>query len=202
MNRVALWVGFIATSGTTCAIAADLNPPGFYVGAAAVQAGDVYTAFGASDHTQTSWKWMAGLRPVPFIGAELEQASLGSAAFSAAQGPRGGPFSGTWHANVTSLFAVGYLPLATPHLDIFAKVGAERTHTRVDGIPLPLCATVAPYCPFALIVDHVNDTETAFAYGAGVQVKLRPFAVRAEYERTRTSLGNPRLLSLGLTYTF
>jgi hypothetical protein len=58
------------------------------------------------------------------------------------------------------------------------------------------------FCRAAVVPVHVNETETDFAYGDGVQARLRPFALRAEYERTETSVGRPRLLSLGVTWTF
>jgi len=56
MKRAALLSGIIAASGATGAFASDWNTTGFYAGAAAVQVRDVYTEYGASDQTQTSWK--------------------------------------------------------------------------------------------------------------------------------------------------
>jgi len=181
-------------------MAADLNAPEFYVGAAAVQADDVYTGSGASDQTATGWKVIAGLQPLHFLGAELQYTDLGSGGFSGMQGFIAS--RGTWGGNATGFFAVGYLPLRLPYLDIFAKVGGQRTHTTAEGFAGPYCPPGA-FCPkFPTTRVHVSETETDFAYGAGVQAKLRSFAVRVDYERTNTSLGNPRLLSLGLTYTF
>jgi opacity protein-like surface antigen len=102
MNRAVLWAGVVAASGTTCAMASDFNAPGFYVGAAAVQADAVYTELGASDQTHTGWKVMAGLQPLPFLGAEIEYNDLGSAGFS--RDPDA-TLSGTWRDRSTGFFA-------------------------------------------------------------------------------------------------
>jgi opacity protein-like surface antigen len=193
---------FAIPLGTSCAFASDLNPLGFYVGAAVGRANDAYTAFGVSDASDTGWKVMTGLRPLPILGAELEYVDFGSASFSTAfGGPLGGGFSGTERAHATGLFAVGYLPIPTPFLDIFAKVGGERTHTTADGTAFCGGPVGVPTCALAELV-HVNQTESDFAYGAGAQLKLQSWALRAEYERTDTAIGHPKLLSFGITWTF
>lgn len=199
MNRAALLTAFIAASGTACVSASDLHSAGFYAGAAAVQATDVYTQFGADDQTSTGWKVMAGLQPLSFLGAELDYADLGSAGFSSRYGPLGGGYSGTRSANATGLFAMGYLPLRTPFLDIFAKLGGERLHTNAAGTAF--CGGGPVRCNVVARLG-ADQTETDFAYGAGVQAKLQSVALQVEYERIDTSLGNPRLLSFGVTWTF
>lgn len=199
MHRTALLSCIFAASTASAALASDLNPAGFYVGAAAVQSSDVYTQLGTADQTHTGWKVMAGLRPLHFLGAELEYADLGNAGFLSRSGPLGGDYSGTRSANTTGLFAVAYLPLPTPFLDIFAKVGGQRTHTTADGV---VYCGIGPVICDLIAQEHVNETETDFAYGAGVQAKLRSLALRVEYERTETSVGQPRLLSFGVTWTF
>jgi opacity protein-like surface antigen len=47
-----------------------------------------------------------------------------------------------------------------------------------------------------------DTTNTGFAAGAGVQYKLRSWAVRAEYERFNADGAHPSLLSLGIAWTF
>lgn len=194
MIRASWLAGFIAASGATGAIASDLNPAGFYLGAAAVKTSDVLTAVGARE-TDTGWKLMAGLRPLHLLGAELEYTDFGSGQFSNGYHS----FNGSWSGHATGLFAVSYLPLPSPFLDIFAKIGAQRTETAAEGGVI--CGGGIPICN-VLRAAGFNETETDFAYGAGVQAKLHSLAVRVEYERTETNIGHPKLLSFGLTLTF
>jgi hypothetical protein len=46
------------------------------------------------------------------------------------------------------------------------------------------------------------DWTTNLAYGAGVQGKIRHFAIRAEYERISAGERTADMVSLNLTYTF
>ncbi len=49
---------------------------------------------------------------------------------------------------------------------------------------------------------HRDRSSARLAYGAGAQMTLGRFAIRAEYERINASEGDPDLLSLGLTLSF
>jgi len=49
---------------------------------------------------------------------------------------------------------------------------------------------------------HRDRSGARLAYGAGAQMTLGRFAIRAEYERINASEGDPDLLSLGLTLSF
>jgi hypothetical protein len=205
MNRSVWLLAVAITLGTTCASASDLNPLGFYVGGGVGQADDPYTAFGVSER-DTGWKVMAGLRPVPFLGAELEYSDYGNERFFLPQfSPVGQGFAGTGHTTGEGLFAVGYLPLIplpVPILDLFAKVGGERVHTNGSG--QDQCVPVSPGAPTCLVIvpTHADLSETDFAYGVGVQSRLQALGLRVEYERTDTSFGHPGLLSFGVTWTF
>lgn len=100
------------------------------------------------------------------------------------------------HASAAALYAVGYLPIPVRFLDIFAKVGAVRTHTTYSGeLCTPLCGS-----QFGVSLS-ADRTESDFAYGPGVQARSHSLAFRAEYERTDTTLGHPALLSFGVTWT-
>jgi len=182
----------------SAAAASDFNPLGFYIGGAVGQARDTYTAFGISDETRTGWKAMAGLKSIPFLGAEVEYVDFGNSKVSApiGYGPLSGGFSGTAHATAGGIFGVGYLPISPPYLSVYAKAGVERVHTTASG--------VAPCAPPALCISawNVNQTASDFTYGGGVQVQLKWLALRAEYERTNSNVGHPNLLSLGITWTF
>jgi opacity protein-like surface antigen len=198
MKRTAFFVSAPLALGLMSAAASDYNPLGFYVGGAVGQARDTYTAFGASDETRTGWKAVAGLKPIPFFGAELEYVDFGTAEFSASigGGPSGGGFGGTAHATAVGAFGVGYLPLPIPYLSAYAKAGMEHLHTSVNGsaacTPPALC--IGPW--------NVNQTQTDFAYGAGLQAQVEHLAFRAEYERADSSIAHPNLLSFGVTWTF
>jgi hypothetical protein len=183
--------------GSTCARASDLNLLGLYVGASAGPANSTYTSFGPSQAHGTGWKLMAGMRPLPFLGAEVEYTNFGSAAFSFSRFSL--RYSGTARVTAEGLFAVGYLPLP-PMLDVFAKVGLERVHTAVDEGAPPMCIDICP--PIPPLELTARESESHVAYGGGAQFRLRSLALRAEYERTRTSLGHPGLLSFGMTWTF
>jgi hypothetical protein len=184
--------------GLMPAAASDSDPLGLYIGGAVGQARDTYTAYGASDETRTGWKAMVGLRPIPFLGAEVEYVDFGTPNSSApiGDGPLGGGFGGNVHATAVGAFGVGYLPLPLPYLDIYAKAGIERLHTSVAGF--------AACAPPALCIGQLNidQTQSDFAYGAGVQAKVEHLAFRAEYERTDSSISHPNLLSFGVTWTF
>jgi hypothetical protein len=170
------------------------NPLGLYIGGAVGQA-DVrdnqFTIIGPLGFSQhdVGWKVLAGLRPLPEIGAEVEYIEFGNPSASY------GLVSGDLSAKGATLFGVGYLTLPLP-FDVFAKAGLARISTSASGIascPAPL-ECVQQF--------HLDQTDTKFAYGVGIQGKLGAFAIRAEYERIDVSIGNPSLLSFGVTWTF
>src|SRR5579872_5230222 len=179
------------------AAASDYNPLGVYVGGGVGQARDSYTAFSISDDARTGWKVVAGVRPIPFVGAEVEYVDFGSpdAAAPVGYGPLAGGFNGTARATGEAVFAVGYLPIVNPYFDVYAKAGLERVHTTADGLagcrPPTLC----------ILGWNADTTDTDFAYGGGFQAQYSSVALRAEYERTSTSVGHPNLLSVGVMWT-
>lgn len=87
MRRAAflVWVPLLPLMSVPIA-ASDFNPFGFYIGGAIGQARDTYSAFGASDATRTGWKALAGVKPIPFFGGEIEYVDFGDATFSAPTG--------------------------------------------------------------------------------------------------------------------
>ncbi len=85
MNRAAALLAVAAGLGTSWATAADFNPLGFYVGGAVGQSqlrGDLDSfscgfipCVGTVPPVRflrhaTGWEAMAGIRPLPFLGAE------------------------------------------------------------------------------------------------------------------------------------
>jgi hypothetical protein len=153
----------------------------------------------------------AGIRPVPFLGAEVEYIDFGSSGGSsvainstANTMPLAG--SATTHPTATALYAVGYLPVPLPHLDIFAKAGVAELRSNINFSGELGCVVVFAHgavCdPVALLQSSVKSTNTRPAYGAGLQMKLGSFALRAAYERISANTGDPSLLSLGLIWGF
>ena len=83
-----------------------------------------------------------------------------------------------------SVFGLGIWP-AGP-VDLFLKAGAARIDASGN-------------------VGAVNfsDKKIEFAYGAGVQLNLQRFGLRAEYEKFNTSvIGDLDVISVGVNYTF
>jgi len=145
-----------------------------------------------------AWKVMAGIRPISILGAEISYIDFGSA--NGNNGYYGnyyytGPNS---HPKATSLYAVGYLPLPVPFLDIYAKAGVSRLETNLS---YATCAN--PYGPTCNPVGYsFEQTNDKFGFGAGVQWKWQDFAFRAEYEQVSSPYGNPAAVTVGVIWTF
>jgi len=207
MNKFS--TAFLVLAGigaATVAAAGPLdNPAGFYVGAG-VGASNVgsngygYDGYYAYNHDETAWKVIAGVRPIGPLGAEIEYIDFGRADDYPSYGYDGYEFNGQSTASkATVVFAVGYLPLPIPFLDIYGKAGVARLQqdstTYYDACQPPtLCVAPSAY--------RSDDWSTNFAYGAGVQTKWLGLAVRAEYERISTSGRDPDALTVSATWTF
>jgi opacity protein-like surface antigen len=157
---------------------------GLYAGAGITRAKveDIFhTDFNLSN---TSWKIYAGFRPVGFpLGIDVDYMDLGSAA--------AGTFKGVAHADAKAFaaYAVGYLPIPAPNIDVYGKAGLARWQFNGNVTQPGLFA--------------VSDNGTDFAWGAGLQVHfLERFAVRVEYEHFNIrDADDVQLYSLGVSYT-
>lgn len=175
------------------------NLAGLNIGAA-VGVGDVrsdgraYGYPGYFDEHHDAWKVTAGIRPIAPLGVEAEYIDFG----------RPGPYSdgdyavADMHATAAAVLGVAYLPLPLPLLDIYGKAGVARLQSDIRVNGAAYCATVC-YPSFSFRRDQTN---TDFAYGAGVQTKFYNLAVRAEYERISAGGGDPELYSVGVAWTF
>jgi hypothetical protein len=194
-------------------IAAAEDPFGFYVGGAlgeaTVRSGNVPylqallgtspAAFSAHD---TGWKAVVGVRPISFVGAELEYIDFGRVHGSIPGTFLIGNVQGDLHSNATALFGVAYLPLPVPLLDVYAKAGVARYQSRDKYSSGPLSCREPLLCIVGPVSYGNNRTDARFAYGVGTQVRLAAFAIRAEYERIAANGADPALASLGLTWSF
>src|SRR5271170_1284923 len=142
ISRTLLTTLAIGACAASTAAMAD-NPAGFYLGAgvgySTVRSDDpAYGYPGYFNDHQTAWKLIAGVRPIPFVGAELEYIDFGQP----------GTYNGYYNANyygtdshprAGALFAVGYLPLPVPFFDIYGKAGVARLETDVTTTVTPNC---------------------------------------------------------------
>jgi opacity protein-like surface antigen len=195
----------IAACGGSGAAFAD-NPLGFYVGAGVgesqIRSDDSRYGFpGYYNDYQFAWQGIVGIRPIRVIGLEAEYIDFG-------QPYRHNGFydfnvSGSdSHPKAPALFAVGYLPLPFPFIDVFAKAGAARLSTNITDFVQQPCVAGGP-CPYFVPTDRHQVTNTRFAYGAGVQSKF-PFGMilRGEYQRISSQFGDPDALMVSALWQF
>jgi hypothetical protein len=215
MNRFAAALSMAAVSACLASTSAFAeNPLGFYmglgVGESTVRSDNTYGFnsyypydgyYNSPDH-HFAWKAIAGVRPISILGAELEYIDFGH------PGSDSNYYNGYYnygpdsHPRAIAAFGVGHLPLPLPFLDIYAKAGAARLHTIVNGFDGPACQ---PYVACGGVGGNPFSRsvwDTRFAYGAGVQSRFWGLSVRAEYERISSPYGDPDLFSVGATWTF
>jgi hypothetical protein len=198
---------------------AQENPLGLYVGAgvgnAAVrQEPTPDTGFNGLVRDDTGWDAFIGMRPLPFLGAEIGYTDFGSVNrhtyyFDPVSATYTAEVLGHVSARAPTAFAVGYLPLPVPWFDVYGKLGTARLDKSWDftelGYPCaPTCGSMVTPVPVA---SHAGGgTVWDFAWGVGTQWKFGPMALRLEYERVNTSgsenQGDPDLLSVGVSWTF
>jgi opacity protein-like surface antigen len=194
----------IAACGASGAAFAD-NPLGFYVGAGVgdsqIRSDDSYYGYpGYYNDNQFAWQGIIGIRPIRIVGLEATYIDFGT------------PYRHNYydynvsgadtHPTAPALFAVGYLPLPLPFLDVFAKAGAARLSTNVTDFVAVACVAGGP-CPALSPTDRHQVIDTRFAYGAGVQSKF-PFGliVRGEYERISSQFGDPSAFMASAIWQF
>jgi hypothetical protein len=155
------------------------------------------------DGQPLGWNAAVGIRPISFLGAEAEYIDFGSTRAGAGPaGPAGGTspqfLGGDVHDRAAAVFAVGYLPLPIPWIELVAKLGFGQVwqHSSFGG-------SFANQLVYGAQTTHPSGA----AYGGGVQFHFQQLAVRAQYERisSNSSFGawdKPALMSVGLNWTF
>lgn len=212
MNRVCKILSAAIAAGAFIATTPALadNPLGAYVGVGVGQSNvgsnDYYDYGyygGYHDHDAT-WKVIAGIRPLPVLGGEIEYIDFGSG-----NGVNGFYQNGYFYANSSShpratvLYGLGYLPLPLPFLDVYGKVGVARLQSDITTNAYPSGYCAPPYSGCSAPIGYRNDeTDTKFAYGAGVQARWQDLAFRAEYERISSQFGDPAAFTVSATWTF
>jgi hypothetical protein len=193
--RLAGFLFTLLTLSCNAVGAADLL--GLYVGGAVGEA-DVNSQQSLNselfdfDAHHNAWKVMLGVRPISWVGAEIEYVDFGQ--------PHRNNALGITSVNDKAAVLSGllYVPLPVPYFDVFGKLGLARLENDVSA-HLPIaCAVQFPNCGLV----QLNRTNTQLAYGGGAQIKIKSLSVRVEYERIQASDGNPELFSIGLTWSF
>jgi len=196
----------IAACGASTAALAD-NPLGFYIGAGAgystVRSDDsAYGYPGYFNDRQAAWKGIIGIRPLSLIGVEAEYIDFGQ------PGHHRGNYDANYygedsHPRAGALFAIGYLPIPLPYLDIYGKAGAARLKTTVNTVVLGCDPSIQDCTGVVPSVYRHDQTDTKFAYGVGVQSRF-PFGItlRGEYERISSSFGDPDAFMVSAIWTF
>jgi hypothetical protein len=182
------------------------NPVGFYVGAGVGQSQNRsddsrYGYPGYYNDNQFAWQGVIGIRPISIVGLEATYIDFGQP--NRHRGYYDFNVSGSdSHPTAPALFAVGYLPIPIPFIDIFAKAGVARLSTNVTDFVPQACPSGGP-CPYFVPTDRRHVIDTRFAYGAGVQSKFPlGLIVRGEYTRISSQFGDPDALLVSALWQF
>jgi hypothetical protein len=138
----------------------------FYLGAGVVRnsLSDITALGGLPDLSNTSWKAFGGVRPLNWLAAEMDYIDLGSGSSTTTSG-------GSAHADGSALaaYAVGFLPIPLPVVDVYGKAGLARWKLNGD-----INSLVSP--------GSLSTKGTEFAWGIGVQAHISMIGARLEYE--------------------
>ena len=167
---------------------------GLYVGGSVgqgrVEADAGSATVGEFRENHSAFKLVTGIHPIPGFGVEAEYIDFGHPTGTLGGSPADVRMKGA------AAFAVWTLPI--PVIDVFLKGGLARLQSTTAGVG----GGQTPCIPCSPNLFSLDRTNTSFAAGAGVQFKAGAWAIRGEYERFDAAGGNPRLLSLGVTWTF
>jgi hypothetical protein len=140
-----------------------------------------------SNLDSTNWKVWAGVRPISLFAVEADYMDLGSQDVSTLVPGQG---TNTTHLSYKAFagYAVGYVPIPVPYLDVFGKVGVARWTSS---------GSTSFSTPAALF--SLSDNGTQFAWGVGGQVHVGNFGGRLEFENfSIRNTGGANLVSLSV----
>jgi hypothetical protein len=140
-----------------------------------------------SNLSSTNWKVWAGVRPISLFAVEADYMDLGSQNVTSVIAGQG---TNTTHLDYKAFaaYAVGYVPIPVPYLDVFGKVGLARW-TQSGGT-----TSGTPAGFFSL-----SDNGTQFAWGIGGQLRFGNVGARLEYENfSIRNTGGVNLVSLSV----
>lgn len=171
----------------------------FYLGAGVTRgtltaSNDGFAAYGEPDLSNTSWTAFAGVRPLKWVAAEADYIDLGSGSSST---------FGNEYTNVTradssawAAYAVGFLPVPLPVVDVYGKVGLARwklTSTLFQFFNNP---------PPSSLITPRSFNGTDFAWGVGVQAHIKMFGARLEYEGFDVAKNTATIAALSVFLSF
>lgn len=128
----------------------------------------------------TFWRLYAGLRPLSAFAIEADYLDFGNQTGTFFQPGVGACAINAPNCAVVNIrtdgrafgaYAVGFLPIPLPSLDVFGKAGLARWSLS-NASPAPLAGSSA-------------SSGTRFAWGVGSQARLGNFGARLEYENFR-----------------
>jgi opacity protein-like surface antigen len=157
----------------------------FYFGAGVARSNvDQFELGGANfpSINSTSWDVFAGVRPISPFAVEADYIDLGSQKQTIVPiflgcGMGGSPCYSYSQSDAKALagYAVGFLPIPVPYLDVYGKAGLARY--KLNG---SFC--VCGGAPAQNFFTAASDNSTVFAWGAGVQAHIGIIGGRLEYE--------------------
>jgi hypothetical protein len=150
----------------------------FYLGAGVVRnsVSDITALGGLPDIKNTSWKAYIGVRPLDWLAAEGDYIDLGS----------GDSASSHADGNAVAVYAVGFLPIPLPIVDIFGKAGFA--HWKLNG---NVNSLVSP--------GSLSTNGSEFAWGIGAQAHISIVGARLEYENFNVpNTSGARVVSLSV----
>ena len=155
---------------------------GFYLGGSVGQSSIQLTEQAVKfDGTDTAYKFIAGLRPLDWLGVEVNYVDFGSPDDSI------GGINIKSDGTGISAYAVGFLPVGP--VDVYAKAGLVNWDASLSAPALPALS--------------MSESGTDLSYGVGVQFRLLSLSIRGEYEVFKIEeLDDVNLFSIGLTWTF
>ena len=157
-----------------------------YVGAGLTRTDIKDIASTASDFNTTSWKVLAGFRPISMFAVEADYIDLGSETTGFSNGA-----SAHLEYQAFAGYAVGFVPLPVPAVDVFGKIGLARWSSSGSNVSLPGNF-------FSL-----SDNGTEFAWGIGAQAHFGSLGVRLEYESfSIPNTNGANVFSLDVMYSF
>lgn len=175
MHRLAL-VALATCLGAGVAYAEDnpLQTPGLIYFGGGLSKDQVHGIANAGvpfgDLNKTSWKLLAGVRPVRVFAIEADYTDLGNRTSTFINGVSD-------HADAKAFegYGVGFLPLPVPWLDIFGKAGVARWRLNATQ------STAGEFPSSSFFA--LSDRGTQFAWGLGVQAQVPHLGARLEWER-------------------
>jgi hypothetical protein len=179
----------IAVAAGTWACAAQADDLGWYAGGSVGYSTQYIDAVnGGAEQHDTGWKVMAGIRPIPWLGAEAEYFNLGSPSRVIDAIDVSAKSTGE------AAFGVMYLPYGIG--DLFIKAGGASISYRA------IVGSASPAGLGSTIYYYGDQTTTVAAWGGGGQIKFDNLAVRLEYEGFNAPTGRQSLMSAGVLWSF